>query len=85
MIGDIRGIAVRQDELPAASERDAAEFQTSSCIENPEQGVIIGRGTVLLTISVSVIIIKQYLVFNREGNMGLWTSYEMVESVDQLT
>jgi hypothetical protein len=85
MIGDIRGIAVRRDELPAASDRDAAEFQTPSLIKNPEQGVMVGRGIVLLTISVSVIIIKQYLVVNREGNMDLWTSYEMVGSVDELT
>lgn len=57
MIGDIREIAVRQDELPAASDRDAADFQTPSCIKNQEQGVMVGRGTVLLTISVSVVII----------------------------
>ncbi len=82
MIADIRGIAVRRDELPAASDRDAADFQTPSCIKNPEKGVMVGRGTVLLTISVSVIIIKDYLVGNREGNMDLWTSYEMVGSVD---
>jgi len=48
MIGDIREIAVRRDELPAASDRDAADFQTPSCIKNPEQGIF-----------VSVIIIKQ--------------------------
>jgi len=57
MIGDIREIAVRQDELPAASDRDAADFQTPSCIKNQEHGVMVGRGTVLLTISVSVVII----------------------------
>ena len=62
MIGDIREIAVRRDELPAASDQDAADFQTPSCIKNPEQGVMVGRGTVLLTISVSVIIINQYLM-----------------------
>ncbi len=65
MIGDIREIAVRGDGLPAASDRDAADFQTPSCIKNPEQGVMVGRGTVLLTISVSVVIIKQHLVVNR--------------------
>jgi hypothetical protein len=48
----------RRDELPAAS----ADFQTPSCIKNPEQGVMVGRGTVLLTISVSVVIINQYLM-----------------------
>ena len=62
MIGDIREIAVRQDELPAATDRDAADFQTPSCIKNPEQGVMVGRGTVLLTISVAVVIINQYLM-----------------------
>ena len=62
MIGDIKEIAVRRDELPAASDRDAADFQTPSCIKNPEQGVMVGRGTVLLTISASVVIIKQYLM-----------------------
>jgi len=71
MIGDIREIAVRRDELPAASDRDVADFQTPSCIKNPEQGVMVGRGTVLLTISVSVVIIKQYLVVNRERQYGL--------------
>ena len=64
MICDIMEIAARRDGLPAASDRDAAEFQTPSCIKNPEQGVMVGRGTVLLTISVSVIIIKQHLVVN---------------------
>ncbi|MDH3930474.1 MAG: YihY/virulence factor BrkB family protein, partial [Deltaproteobacteria bacterium] len=38
---------------------------------NPEQGVMVGRGTVLLTISVSVVIIKQYLAVNRERQYGL--------------
>ena len=38
---------------------------------NPEQGVMVGRATVLLTISVSVVIIKQYLVVNRERQYGL--------------
>ncbi len=82
MIGDIREIAVRQDELPAASDRDAADFQTPSCIKDPEQDVKVGRGTVLLTFFVIVIIIKQNLMVNREGNMVLWTSSEMVGSVD---
>jgi len=58
MIGDIREIAVRQDELPAATDRDAAEFQTPSCIKNPEQGIMVGNGTVLLTFFVLVTIIK---------------------------
>jgi hypothetical protein len=58
MIGDIREIAVRRDELPAASDRDAAEFQTPSCIKNPEQGFMVGKGTVLLTFFVLVTIIK---------------------------
>jgi hypothetical protein len=41
-MGDIRVIAVRRDELPAVSERDAADFQTPSCMKNPEQGVMVG-------------------------------------------
>ena len=32
---------------------------------------MVGRGTVLLTISVSVVIIKQYLVVNGERQYGL--------------
>jgi hypothetical protein len=84
MIGDIKGIVVCWDELPAAIDRDAAEFQTPSCIKNPEKGGMSGRGTVLLTISVSVFIIKHYLVFNREGNMDVWTSSKMVGSIDEL-
>ena len=71
-----------QDELPPVSDRDAAESQTPSCIKNPEQAVMVGKGTVLLTFFVLVIIIKQYLMVNREGNMDLWTSYEMAGSVD---
>jgi hypothetical protein len=58
----IKEIAVSRDELPAVSDRDTAEFQTPNCIKNPEQGVMVGKGTVLLTISVSVIIINQYLI-----------------------
>ena len=73
MIGDIREIAVRRDELPAASDRDAADFQTPSCIKNPEQDVMVGRGTVVLTFFVSVIIIKRYLVVNFKPPMILWT------------
>ena len=73
MIGDIKEIAVRRDELPAASDRDAADFQTPSCIKNPEQGVMVGRGTVVLTFFVSVIIIKRYLVVNFKPPMILWT------------
>ena len=71
IICNIREIAVHRDELPAASDRDVADFQTPSCIKNPEQGVMVGRETVLSTISVSVVIIKQCLVVNREKQYGL--------------
>ena len=82
IIRDIKRIAARLDELPPVSELDAADSQTPSCIKNPEQDVMVGRGTVVLTFFVSVIIIEQYLTVNREGNMDLRTSYEMVGSVD---
>ena len=82
MIRDIKGIASRLDELPPVSDRDAADSQTPSCIKDPEQDVKAGRGTVLLTFFVIVIIIKQNLMVNREGNMVLWTSSEMFGSVD---
>jgi hypothetical protein len=72
MIRDIKVIAVRRDELPVVSDRDAADSQTPSCIKNPEQGVMVGRGTVLLTFFVSVIIIKQYIA-RREGQSYLWS------------
>jgi hypothetical protein len=73
MIHDIKGIEVRLDELPPVSDRDAADSQTPSCIKNPEQDVMVGRGTVVLTFFVSVIIIKGYLVVNFKPPMILWT------------
>jgi hypothetical protein len=76
--------AVLRDELPAATDRDVADFQTPSCVRNPEQRVVVGGGTVLLTISFSVVIIRRYLVINFKPFMILWTSYEMVGSVDQV-
>jgi len=82
IIRDIKGITARLDELPPVSDRDAADSQTPSCIKNPEQDVMVGRGTVLLTFFVLVIIIKQYLAVKSKDNMDLWTSYEMVGSVD---
>jgi hypothetical protein len=42
------------------SERGAADYQTPSCMKNPEQGVMVGSGTVLLTIAFSVVIINHY-------------------------
>jgi hypothetical protein len=42
------------------SDRGAADYQTPSCMKNPEQGVMVGSGTVLLTIAFSVVIINQY-------------------------
>ena len=76
------GIIVCRHEPLTVSDRDAADSQTPSCIKNPEQDVMVGRGTVLLTFFVLVIIIKQYLAVNSKDNMDLWTSYEMVGSVD---
>ncbi len=70
---DIKEIAVRRDELSAVCDRDAAVSQTPSCIKDPEQDVMVGRGTVVLTISVSVIIIKRYLAVNFKPPMILWT------------
>jgi hypothetical protein len=78
----IKWIAVLLDELSAASDRDAAEFQTPNCTKNPERGVMVGRGTALLTISFSVVIIKRYVVINFKSFMILWTSSEMVGDVD---
>jgi hypothetical protein len=77
-------IAVSRDELPTLSDRDAAEYQTPSCIRNPEQGVVVGGGTVLLTISFSVGIMKRYLVINVKPLIILWMSSEVVGSAEQL-
>jgi hypothetical protein len=41
-------------------------------MKNPERGVMVGRGTALLTISFSVVIIKRYLVINFKPLMILW-------------
>ena len=82
IVCDLIGIEVFPDELPPVSDRDAAESQTPSCIKYPGHDVKVGRGTVLLTFLVLVIIIKQYLAVNREQNVDLWTSYQMAGSVD---
>jgi hypothetical protein len=78
-------IAVPRDELPTLSDRDAAEYQTPSCIRNPEQAVVVGGGTVLLTISFSVGIMKRYLVINVKPLIILWMSSEVVGSAEQLS
>ena len=83
IICDIMGIAVSQDELSPVRDRDAAESHTPSCIiKYPGHDVTVGRGTVLLTFFIIVTIIDSYLAVNREGNMDLWTSYEMAGSVE---
>ena len=55
---NFEGIVVRLDGPLKVSDRDAAESQTPSCTKYPGHGVMVGRGTVLLTFFVLVTIIE---------------------------